>query len=96
MFSTCAFYSFVLLAITGSFTTLMFLPSVDYLFTPWGIVLLIKTLLILLVLLIAMTIRSKSKHGKIADLEGWLKFDFYCMIAILIVVGILTYLNPLG
>lgn len=96
VFSTYAFYSFVLLAITGTFTTIMFLPSVDYLFTPWGIVLLTKILLILLVLFIAMTIRSKSKHGNITDLEGWLKFDFYCMIAILIVVAILTYLNPLG
>lgn len=96
VFSTYAFYSFVILAITGTFTTILFLPSVDYLFTTWGIVLLIKILLIFLVLFIAMTIRSKSKSGNMADLEGWLKFDFYCMIVILIIVSILTYLNPLG
>lgn len=96
VFSTYAFYSFVILAITGTFTTILFLPSVDYLFTTWGIVLLTKILLIFLVLFIAMTIRSKSKSGNMTDLEGWLKFDFYLMIVILIIVSILTYLNPLG
>lgn len=96
MFSKYALYSFIILTITGTFTTILFLPSVDYLLTKWGIVLLIKILLIFIVLFIAFTIRSKSKNGNMTDLEGWLKLDFYLMIVILIVVSILTYLNPLG
>ena len=96
MFSKYALYSFIILTVTGTFTTIMFLPSVDYLLTKWGIVLLIKILLIFLVLLIAFTIRTKSKNGNITDLESWLKFDFYLMIVILVVVSVLTYLNPLG
>ena len=96
MFSKYALYSFIILTLTGTFTTILFLPSVDYLLTKWGIVLLIKLLLIFLVLFIAWTIRTKSKNGNVADLEGWLKIDFYFMVAILIVVSILTYLNPLG
>lgn len=96
MFSKYALYSFIILTVTGTFTTIMFLPSVDYLLTKWGIVLLIKVLLIFLVILIAFRIRKKNKNGNIADLEGWLKFDFYLMIVIVVVVSILTYLNPLG
>lgn len=95
-FSQHALYSFIVLTLTGTLTTILFLPSVDYLLTTWGVVLLTKILLIFSVILIALTIRSKSKNKSITDLEGWLKIDFYLMIIILIVVSILTYLNPLG
>lgn len=96
IFSKVALYSFILLAVTGTFTTIMFLPSFDYLLSNWGKILLIKILLILFVSLIAFKIRSKHNNKNITDLEGWIKFDFYLMILILIVVSILTYLNPLG
>ena len=95
-FSQYAFYSFIVLTLTGTLTTILFLPSVDYLLTKWGVVLLTKILLIFCVILIAITIRSKSKNKNITDLNSWLKLDFCLMIVILVLVSILTYLNPLG
>ena len=95
-FSQYAFYSFIVLTLTGTLTTILFLPSVDYLLTKWGVVLLTKILLIFCVILIAITIRSKSKNKSLTDLDSWLKLDFCLMIVILVLVSILTYLNPLG
>ena len=95
-FSKYAFYSFIVLSFTGTLTTLLFLPSVDYLFSKWGVVLITKILLILCVIPIALTIRSRIKNKSITDLERWIKLDFYLMIFILVLVSILTYLNPLG
>jgi len=95
-FSQYALYSFIVLTLTGTLTTILFLPSVDYLLTTWGVVLLTKILLIFCVVLIALTIRSKSKNKSITDLERWIKLDFCLMIVILVLVSILTYLNPLG
>lgn len=95
-FSKYAFYSFIILSFTGTLTTILFLPSVDYLFSKWGVVLITKILLILCVIPIALTIRSRIKNKSITDLEKWIKLDFCLMIFILVLVSFLTYLNPLG
>ena len=96
LFSKAALLSMIVLSITGIFTTVMFLPSIDALFSGWGYFLLLKIGLVIAVILLASIIRSKYKNDKTAEAEKMVKVDFFLMLIIVIVVSILTYLNPLS
>ncbi|WP_442601632.1 copper resistance CopC/CopD family protein [Paenibacillus sp. KN14-4R] len=94
-FSTFAFVSFVLLAITGLSSVALFLPSIEYVtYTQWGILMLIKTAVVLLVavtaLIIRITMRKSQEHAQ----YRWLKIDFSLMLIIVLLVGFITYLSP--
>jgi len=96
LFSRVAFISLIVLTITGIFTTILFLPEWSYLTkTAWGILLLIKTLLVLVVIIVASFIRASWKKNQLDRLPSLFRMDFTLMIFILIIVGALTYLNPL-
>lgn len=94
-FSTYALISFVLLTVTGSLLAMNFLPNLESMLTPWGILLLVKIILVCMVIFIGSKVRLKMKNNDSADLGKWIKFDFLLMCFIVIVVAILTYLNPL-
>lgn len=95
IFSEYAFASIIVLAMTGSYIAFIYMPSLKYFFTDWGLFLLLKLFFVGLVLIIGGLIRSKMKKSKAADLGKWIKVDFLLMMIIMIIVSILTYLNPL-
>ncbi len=96
VFSKYAFMSIVVLCITGVFTAIAFLSSFDQLLTNWGLFLLYKLFAVLLVVTIGGIIRSKLKKHKTVDLGIWIIVDFTLMITIIVLVSILSYLNPLS
>jgi len=95
IFSRAALRSIVILSITGLFTTLAFLSDFNLLLTNWGIVLLFKLFAVILVVTVGGIIRSKLKKQKTVDLGSWIKLDFSLIMTIIILVSILSYLNPL-
>ncbi|SOC14989.1 copper transport protein [Ureibacillus xyleni] len=94
LFSKVAFYSICILAGTGIFITVMYIPISNLFLTTWGLLLFTKTILVVFVILTATIIRSKMKKNK-ADLARWVTIDFLFMVFILIIVSIFTYVNPL-
>lgn len=95
-FSKYAFLSIVILSITGVFISYVYLSGFDLLFSDRGILLMIKTVIVLLVILVGIMIRSKMNEMKTVDLKKWIKLDLLLMLLIIIIVSILTYLNPLS
>ena len=94
-FSKYAFSSIVVLSITGIFISYFYLEGFDLLFSDRGILLMIKTGIVFLVILVGVMIRSKMKEMQTVDLKRWITIDFTLMFIIIIIVSILTYLNPL-
>lgn len=94
-FSKGALMSIVLLSITGSMISYFYLPDRESLLTDWGIVLLSKIAIVIGVVLIGAIIRKRMKRGKIADLRSPILLDFIFMMMLIIIVAILTSLNPL-
>ena len=94
-FSKYAFSSIVVLSITGIFISYFYLEGFDLLFSDRGILLMIKTGIVFLVILVGVMIRSKMKEMQTVDLKRWITLDFILMFIIIIIVSILTYLNPL-
>lgn len=95
LFSKWAFISIILLTLSGLFSTLIFLPKLDYLLlTAWGKLLIVKVVLVLLVVVVGAILRVllRKQHDKTNLL---LKIDFGLMLGIVGIVGILTYSNPL-
>ncbi|MFY3790855.1 copper resistance CopC/CopD family protein [Ureibacillus sp. MALMAid1270] len=93
IFSHHAFISFILMAITGTFVTLIYSPSLLLLESNWGRFLMIKLILVILVVAIAMIIRFKLKKST-TNVDHWIKIDFSLMLLIVITVSVLTFLSP--
>ena len=95
LFSRCALIGMVILSITGLFASIAFLSSFEQLFTGWGMVLLSKLALVIVVLIIGALTRSAiKKQGKIVS-GKLIMLDFFLMMVIIILVSILTYLSPI-
>lgn len=94
-FSKGALISIVLLSISGSMISYFYLPDRGSLLSDWGIVLLSKIAIVLGVVLIGAIIRKRMRKGKIADLRLPILLDFIFMMMLIIIVAILTSLNPL-
>lgn len=95
VFSKTALVSIIVLVITGTLTTVMFLPKLSYLFeTTWGNFLLAKIVLVALVICVGAILRKRIKKT-IDPISTWLKVDLALMILILSITGIFTYLSPL-
>lgn len=94
-FTTAAWVSILVLTVTGVLSTLLFIPSVEYLFhTAWGTLLLIKTGLVLLVVVVGFLLRLRIKRGNLPAGQ-LLKVDAVLMALIIAIVGIFTYISPL-
>ncbi|MFD2444370.1 copper resistance CopC/CopD family protein [Bacillus sp. CGMCC 1.16607] len=96
IFSKAALFSIVILIVTGSILSFIFLPKLPYvLYTQWGKYLLAKVGLVFLIILLGSILRhylTKKNEYMIGKL---MKVDFALMILILCIVGIFTYLSPL-
>jgi copper transport protein len=102
MFSKTALGSIIILTITGSVTTLIFLPRLSYvLYTQWGTLLLIKVGLVLFIAFIGFWIRRHlRKHSISTDINKrslsiWFKVDLLLMVLVVAIVAVLTYTAPL-
>jgi len=95
VFSGPALGSMAALAVSGLAGAWMFLPGPEYLFyTGWGILLLAKTGLTVLVVLLGGLIRLRLRRGGMPQ-GSLLKADAAVMAAIVVVVGLFTYISPL-
>jgi copper transport protein len=95
-FSQSALISMVMLFLTGSGYTLIFVPELDYLLhSLWGKLLITKVGLVILVFAIGAVLRYKLKKKKEDSIGTLVKFDFSLMLIILGIVGVMTYMNPL-
>jgi copper transport protein len=96
LFSKAALYSIALLIITGSFYTILILPSLIYLiYTTWGILLLCKIGLVLLVVVTAVILRKNMQKQNQSGMRRWLQFDVTWMMCIVVIAAIFSYLNPI-
>ncbi|YCA45417.1 copper resistance protein CopC/CopD [Bacillus sp. JZ8] len=95
-FSKTALFSLLLLIITGILYTLVIVPSISMIFhTTWGILLLVKVGLVSIVLIIGAMARNALKKNEQTNLKKLLTLDVTLMALIVIIVGIITHLNPI-
>lgn len=95
-FSKAALASMIALTITGTLSTLIFLPNLSYIFaTTWGLLLLAKGFLVCLVVIVGAILRHGIKKKSIEQITIGLKLDVGLMALIVAIVGVFTYLSPL-
>ncbi|WP_197081109.1 copper resistance D family protein [Gordoniibacillus kamchatkensis] len=94
-FSGVALLAVAALAVTGSITAVLYVRNVTYLvYTDWGYVLFAKIALVLAVVIVAAFLRRRLGTGEPGKLKRLLALDVSLMAAILLAVGVLTYLPP--
>lgn len=95
-FSKYAFFSMILLTLSGTFYTLELVHKVSYLFyTQWGILLIIKVSLVLFVFLLGALLRYYMKKNQTRSIKKLIRLDLGLMTLITLIVGVFTYLNPM-
>jgi len=95
IFSGPALWSMIALAASGLVSVWIFLPGPEYLFyTSWGILLLAKTGLAALAVLAGGLIRLRMRRGGMPQ-GALVKADAAVMAAIVVIVGLFTYISPL-
>jgi len=93
-FSSLAWLSIVALSISGIIMTVLLIPSWTYLlYTSWGVMLLIKTALVIVVTVTGYSLRRLIRNGKLPS-GSLLKLDGILMAAIVVIVSVFTYLSP--
>jgi copper transport protein len=96
LFSQFAIISFSTLIITGAILTIFLLPNPMALFTTqWGFILFIKLIFVLLISFVALKIREVMKLKLNQGIKLLLTLDFFFLIALIILISVLTYLNPI-
>ncbi|MCM3746800.1 copper resistance protein CopC/CopD [Paenibacillus pasadenensis] len=94
-FSRAAWISIVVLTLSGIALTLLYVTRLDYLLlTAWGILLLVKAGLVILVAITAFLLRRRMKRSGFPG-GALLKLDAALMALILVIVGVFTYVSPL-
>ncbi|RKN66124.1 copper resistance CopC/CopD family protein [Paenibacillus ginsengarvi] len=94
-FSNGALLSMVALTLTGVATTLLYLPSLNYLlYSQWGKLLIAKVVFVVLVLLLGLGIRLAMRQRKDKDVRDMVRMDFGAMGIIVVLVGLLTFISP--
>ncbi|WP_308635651.1 copper resistance CopC/CopD family protein [Paenibacillus silvisoli] len=95
LFSRAALLSLALLIFSGIGLTLLFLPSLNYLFyTAWGTILLVKTGFVLLVLVVGGILHLRVRSGELPT-GALLRADAALMALIIAAAALFTYVSPL-
>ncbi|WP_164716314.1 copper resistance CopC/CopD family protein [Paenibacillus whitsoniae] len=95
-FSSLALLSIVVLTLSGVCFALGILPKWTYvLYTQWGKLLLVKSVLVIVVCAIGGILRYRMKKKAAQALWTFIKIDAALILLIVLIVGIFTYLNPL-
>ncbi|OMF35984.1 hypothetical protein BK133_09880 [Paenibacillus sp. FSL H8-0548] len=93
-FTKIAWMTILVLTASGIGMVVLLLPAWQYLFyTSWGIMLLAKGVLVLLVACTGFLLHRRAKQGKLPN-GKLLKLDGLLMAMVLIIVSIFTYLSP--
>lgn len=98
IFSRTALVSMAALVLSGAALTVLFLPKLNDLFhSPWGILLLVKTGLVVGVLAAGAGLRSliRSSRPRPDAFRTLFRLDFGLMLLIVGIVGVFTFLSPL-
>ncbi|QYR22915.1 copper resistance protein CopC/CopD [Paenibacillus sp. sptzw28] len=95
IFSKAALLSISALVVTGIGMTLLFLPSLQYLFyTSWGTLLLVKSGLVLIVLVVGGILHLRIRRGDLPA-SALLRMDGALMALIITIAALFTYISPL-
>lgn len=95
LFAPTALLSIAALAVTGTLSTLIFLPKLSYLlYTAWGYLLIAKVALVAGVVITAAVLRRYIRKHRGVPPKSLLHLDFVLMVGIVGIVGVLTFLNP--
>ena len=87
--------AFVLLATSGLFSSMIYLPDLSYLReTRWGTLFLIKLALVAAVILFGAWIRRRHREGNIRRVGGLIKIDFTLMLFIAGLAALLSASEP--
>jgi len=90
-----AIFSILVMAITGMISTLILLPSMDYLLrTQWGILLLVKAGLTLIMLVLLLMVYAKQRGRQNQSVAKLLKLNVTLGVVITLIVGCITYMSP--
>ncbi|TCZ74635.1 hypothetical protein E0485_19435 [Paenibacillus albiflavus] len=90
-----AITSILVMTITGIISTLILLPSMDYLLrTQWGILLLVKAGLTLIMLVLLIMVWAKERRRQNQSVAGLLKLNVTLGVVITLIVGCITYMSP--
>ncbi|MGM9927740.1 MAG: copper resistance CopC/CopD family protein [Bacillus sp. (in: firmicutes)] len=93
LFSHYALLSFIVLALSGTALSIIYLPNFHALFsTEWGWILVAKIILVLFVAIVGAIIRKKMKTTLNGRLKVFLLLDFILMVLIIGIVSVLTYI----
>jgi len=93
IFSNFAFLSLVILILSGTIMSIIYLPDIHSLFnTQWGWMLLFKVILVVTVAFVGLRVRKKMKMTFNNRLKNLLLLDFILMVLIIGLVSILTYI----
>jgi len=96
IFSRTAFVSLMLLILSGILYTLKLLPDITALFkTTWGLLLLAKIFIVMLVAGVGILIREHLRKHDQPSLAKFLIPDICFMLIIVVIVGTITHLNPI-
>jgi copper transport protein len=96
IFSLIAFVSLILLILSGVLYTLKLLPDITALFkTTWGLLLLSKIFIVMLVAGVGIFIREHLRKNDSPSLAKFLISDISFMLVIVLIVGMITHLNPI-
>jgi len=91
-----AFWSIIALITTGLIMTYIFIPTPSFLLhTNWGILILAKSVLVLLVIFVASNIRKGMSSREETKLNSWLKWDYRILTVIIFLVAVLTDASPI-
>jgi copper transport protein len=95
-FSNWALAAIIVLTLSGSILVLLFLPNLKYLtYSTWGTLLLVKIGVVVLVAIVAGILRFYMKKQRENHVRMWFKIDFSLMLAILVLVGFISYMAPI-
>lgn len=94
-FSNAALIAIIVLVLSGTASTLLFLPGLNYLlYSQWGKLLIAKVVFVVLVILLGIGIRLAMRKRKENDLRDMVRMDFAAMGIIVVLVGLLTFISP--
>ncbi len=95
-FSGMSIAAFLLLLFSGIISSALYLPDLGYILeTRWGLVLIGKLVIVVLVGVVAAIIRGRFRRTGVTRLGAWLKLDITLMLVIAALAGILSSSEPI-
>ena len=94
-FSNAAFIAIIVLVLSGTAATLLYLPGLNYLlFSQWGKMLIAKVVFVVFVILFGIGIRLAMRKRNDKDVRDMIRMDFAAMGIIVVLVALMTYVSP--